>query len=306
MKNESKPSYFLVNDENLPTFGPQFGNRIIHSKLTHIEKKRVQADLSLKAVIRGKEMYRLDGQTYEVSAGQFLLVNKSQEVDCWFQSAEVTEGMCVYLDPELVSQAYVSHRMGDRPLLDDPLQEALPRNVEFLDARYQLGQNEAGRALQMLASHLPKTPADWQGGDPQLFVWLADQLVQSQQGFLSQANNLKAEKASTRKELYRRLLIAKEMIDARFREDIDLEEISRASALSLYHMLRNFREAFGVTPHQYLMHRRLEYARQLLQRGGLRITDIAKQSGFGDLHNFGKAFRKRYGTSPRTFVREAV
>lgn len=302
MISNSTESYFLVTDENLHTFGPQFGNRIIHSKLTSIDKKKVQADLSLKAVLSGKEMYRLDGHTYRVDERHFILVNKGQEVDCWFSSEGITEGFCIYLDPELVSQVLVSRTEGHRVLLDDPFCEK-PRQVEFLDRQYSFTENEIGRAIDYLTQRLPQNPQDWQQDDPILFAWLAEQVVESQRAFFSQSSGLKAEKQSTRKELYRRLLIAKNMIDARFREDIDLEEISKASALSLYHMLRNFREAFGVTPHQYLLAKRLEHARALLELDDLRVTDVAHQSGFGDLHNFSKAFRKRFGSSPRNFTR---
>jgi len=62
----------------------------------------------------------------------------------------------------------------------------------------------------------------------------------------------------------RHLLRAKDLIDARYRERLDVEALARASHLSPAHFSREFRRTFGEAPHQYLLTRRLERARGIL------------------------------------------
>jgi AraC family transcriptional regulator len=65
------------------------------------------------------------------------------------------------------------------------------------------------------------------------------------------------------------------------------------------HLLRVFRQAIGVTPHQYLMRMRLMHALRLLRDTRLPVIDVAYETGWADLSNFNKAFRREFGCSPR-------
>ena len=76
-----------------------------------------------------------------------------------------------------------------------------------------------------------------------------------------------AEKLQTKSqgsEVHERLCRARAFIDECYDLPLDLDEISKQACLSRYHFLRLFREAFATTPHQYLMRRRIEKAKELL------------------------------------------
>ena len=64
----------------------------------------------------------------------------------------------------------------------------------------------------------------------------------------------------------RHLLRAKDLVDARYREPLDVQALARAAHLSPAHFSREFRRAFGETPHRYLLTRRLERAAELLRQ----------------------------------------
>jgi AraC family transcriptional regulator len=83
----------------------------------------------------------------------------------------------------------------------------------------------------------------------------------------------------------------------------DLTALARAARLSPYHFLRTFRGVTGVTPHRYLLRRRLERAAVRLKNEPFKILDIALDCGFGDLSNFNRAFRAEFGLSPRAWRR---
>lgn len=96
---------------------------------------------------------------------------------------------------------------------------------------------------------------------------------------------------------------AKSLMRQRFREELSLAEVARAAGISVFHFSRLFKEFTSFSPHQYLVHLRLEHARLLLRNTLLNITDICFESGFNSLEHFIAAFVQRHGVSPRKYRR---
>lgn len=90
-------------------------------------------------------------------------------------------------------------------------------------------------------------------------------------------------------------------IAAHSTEEIDLDDAAKQAGVSPFHFLRMFRDALGVTPHQYLLRSRLRHAARLLAESENPITAIAFDVGFGDLSNFVRSFHRAAGVSPRAF-----
>ena len=88
--------------------------------------------------------------------------------------------------------------------------------------------------------------------------------------------------------------LLRENLDGRIR----LLEIARECALSVSHFARSFKETFGISTHQWLIRRRIEFAQDLLRQTITPIVDIAMQSGFGDQAAFTRTFRQVVGLSP--------
>ena len=102
-------------------------------------------------------------------------------------------------------------------------------------------------------------------------------------------------------ELLRRLLRAKDRMDAASHEEWPVGRLARVSGVSEAHFARSFKQAFGVPPHRYLLTRRIERATALLRDTDLSITEIAFQTGWESLGTFGRTFRDVTGESPSTF-----
>jgi transcriptional regulator GlxA family with amidase domain len=98
--------------------------------------------------------------------------------------------------------------------------------------------------------------------------------------------------------LLRRLLRAKDRIDAASHEEWPVERLASVSGVSEAHFARSFKDAFGVPPHRYLLTRRIERAKALLRDTNLPIIDIAFQTGWNSLGTFGRIFRDITGESP--------
>ena len=98
--------------------------------------------------------------------------------------------------------------------------------------------------------------------------------------------------------LLRRLLRAKDRIDAASHEAWPVTRLARVSRISAAHFARAFKQAFGVPPHRYLLTRRIERAITLLRDSDAAITEIAFQTGWESLGTFGRTFRDVTGESP--------
>src|SRR3954470_19382274 len=102
----------------------------------------------------------------------------------------------------------------------------------------------------------------------------------------------------------RHLLRAKDLVDARYREPLDVRALARAAHLSPAHFSREFRRAFGETPHQYLLTRRLERAAALLRNTDRNVAFVCAAVGLQSVGSFTTSFGRAYGLSP-TAYREA-
>jgi AraC-like DNA-binding protein len=103
--------------------------------------------------------------------------------------------------------------------------------------------------------------------------------------------------------LARHLLRARDLVDRRYAEPLDLAALAGAAHVSPRHFSRSFRRTFGETPHQYLLTRRLERARHLLRTTDLRVAEICLAVGFTSVGSFTTTFRRHTGVSPTTYRR---
>ena len=94
-----------------------------------------------------------------------------------------------------------------------------------------------------------------------------------------------------------------EFIEEHLAEEISLTALAELADLSLYHFARAFKQSFGAPPHRYHTARRIDRARNLLQRSALSVTQIGIQIGFRETSSFTRAFRKFTGLTPTEYRR---
>lgn len=99
----------------------------------------------------------------------------------------------------------------------------------------------------------------------------------------------------------RHLLRAKDLADARYSERLDVDDLARAAGLSRAHFSRQFRRAFGASPHGYLLTRRLERAAALLRATDRSVADICFSVGWQSVGSFTTSFTRTFGISPTAY-----
>ena len=99
----------------------------------------------------------------------------------------------------------------------------------------------------------------------------------------------------------RHLLRAKDLADARYAEPLTVQDLARAARLSSAHFSREFRRAFGESPHQYLLTRRLERAASLLRTTAWSVTRICYSVGLQSVGSFTTSFGRMFGKTPTAY-----
>ena len=102
----------------------------------------------------------------------------------------------------------------------------------------------------------------------------------------------------------RHLLRARDLADARYFEPLDVDDMARAAGLSRAHFSREFRRAFGESPHAYLLTRRLERAAALLRTTDRSVADICFSVGLQSVGSFTTSFTRTFGDVADRLPRE--
>lgn len=96
---------------------------------------------------------------------------------------------------------------------------------------------------------------------------------------------------------------ARDLIDRRFAEPLDLDAMARTAGFSRYHFARAFRAAYGEPPGAYLTRRRIERAQDLLRAANLTVTEVCHLVGFSSLGSFSARFSELVGVPPTEYRR---
>jgi len=93
-------------------------------------------------------------------------------------------------------------------------------------------------------------------------------------------------------------------IHAHLDRDLSLKELATVVQMSAHYFSQLFKQSTGITPHQYVIHCRIERAKELLMQRKLTISDVAKVVGFVDQSHFHRHFKRLVGITPKTFIQQ--
>src|SRR5690242_6523932 len=99
----------------------------------------------------------------------------------------------------------------------------------------------------------------------------------------------------------RHLLRAKDFADAHYAEPLEVADLAGVAGLSRAHFSREFRRAFGVSPHAYLLTRRLERAAALLRKTDRSVAEVCLDVGLQGVGSFTTSFKRAYGKTPTEY-----
>lgn len=290
-------------DSSLPIEAQPFkeGNRVTFSSFHDCEVVHYNAPTySIKYVLQGTEHYFLHGKKFSVSAGNFLLVNNRHPIDFFIRSRKKVNGFCIHLEEGLLQEMYAQAIFSGEQLLDMPFEK--PEVPPFEEILYSDKENKLGSFLRQMAGGFDADSGTIAAEPAALYHHLSQHLLQVQKSYPKGAGGLGIVKNSTRKELFRRLEVAKELLDVQDIEGLNIDSIAQQCALSGSHLFRSFKKLYGISPYQYQLQQKVKKAALLLRTATMPVTEVALLCGFADLASFSKAFKKLNGQSPTSFL----
>jgi AraC family transcriptional regulator len=276
---------------------PVQSNILNYSVLKNLEVQFPIRRFAIKYVVSGTEAYVINDNHYKVSAGSYLLANRFSKGKVYVESKEPVKGICIDIAPDLISQAVASFVRPDTCFTDSDL-DVFFNSTSFLENQYQSQHTLLGKDLRALEQQLSSQPEKPRVIAEDLFYTLAEHIVSDHIPIYKQLQQVPAIKQHTKKELYRRVLIAKNYMHETFITSPTIQQIARHCNLSEFHFFRLFKQVFGVTPHHYIIRLKLQHAAVLLNEPGISIAETAALSGFSDVFTFSKSFKKYYGKTP--------
>ncbi|WP_267354085.1 MULTISPECIES: AraC family transcriptional regulator [unclassified Methylobacterium] len=176
-------------------------------------------------------------------------------------------------------------------------EEALGRPVTFGALKGVAAFQRDGALVGALMRSLLADSLGGSRSGPMLGESILGALVQH----VSEAAGMQPEEVLLRNAETRKVRRARDFIEANLAARVGLTEISREVSMSVRHLRRAFHLETGMSPHQYLIHRRVELAKRLMADGRLTLEQVALRTGFVGSSHFSTTFRKVVGVAPSQF-----
>ncbi|MEM6686562.1 MAG: AraC family transcriptional regulator, partial [Bacteroidota bacterium] len=223
--------------------------------------------LSFKYVLAGQEEYIVDGKHVSLRKGDALFFKDEKQYQAFVDSQEATIGLCIDLNFDKLTTT--TDLLQERELfLFDP--EFRTQRLSFLHPTMHVILQKIGSEFNTDQLFLEESMQDLLLG-----------IVNMEAEFQSKITDIPVKKSSYKKELFQRLLIAKNYIHDNMRQQIQLQDIADASTISTFYMHRLFRQAFGCSPTVYLERIRMEAAKEKLN-SNLSVKEVAFSVGYTD------------------------
>ena len=277
--------------------GNVFKNIVVYSAITKIETKVPFNNFGIKYVLNGLESYHVNGRTFNLNAGDYLLCNAKAEGNIFVDSKEAVEGICIDISQDLLSEVVASHRRPDTWTPDLNL-DSYFMTGSFMEFQQHDSKTQLGKMLHNLGNIIQENPhADYLFYN-EFYYKLAEHVVADCMPIYKQLQSIGSIKIGTKKELYKRLSIGKEFMDQYFACHIGIDQVAKEAQISQYHFFRLFKNVYGISPYQYIKQKRMILAKEYVDRKEMTISEIAQEIGYSDIFSMSKAYKQYYGFAP--------
>lgn len=278
---------------------PMYSNLINYSLLSEYYCPVPFRSFSIKYVSGGYERYVINQTKFKVESGEYILANNFSNGSVEIESKTPVTGICIDIAPGLMQDVMQTILHPDTTAPDfDNLNYF--DSVDFFENKFHSSDTHLGKKLLNLDRLLSANPYETHLFDASFYYTIAEMIILDYQPVVKQLQHIPAVKSRTRKELFRKLRSGYDYLDKNFQREIDIPVVAARCGLSAYYFFRLFRAVYGQSPMQFVISKRLNYARNLLLQEHCSVTETAALSGFSDIFSFSKAFRKQFGCSPRS------
>ena len=275
------------------------GNRYTFSSVSDFhDYGKVRSNVTgLKYVLSGEEEYKVENKMYTIKKGSCLVVNEHRMIDTHVRKfPEPVLGICISLDNKLLNDIYLNCILTEEKLAGNG---SFISSNEFLFCEAVFGASDVlCNYIELLGTFQNKESGKINLPQEEIFYGLAKHLLLSQSLVRKDALRIGATRNSTKLELYKRINFARQKIEDEPAASISMTELAADVCMSEYHFFRTFKQALGISPNQYRIKVKIEKARQLLLETKQPLHEIAEATGFVDVQNLSKIFKKYFFVPP--------
>jgi AraC family transcriptional regulator len=276
-------------------------NCVIAARTRRAEYPLFQQRLSVKAAWGGTESYFLDGRRVAVDDEHYLILNDARSYASALHGHEPVTSFAIFFRPGIAADVARCHALAADTLLADPEDHGTVEFSEHLRPHDRL----VTPVLRFIYRQIELGVTDEAWLEEQSY-FLVGRMLAVHRNDLAAARLLPVRRASTRRELFRRIGLAVNFIHTGYAQPIRLSEIAAAAQLSPYHCLRLFKALHGVTPGEYLNRQRARLAERLLRETRLGVDEVAACVGYGCRATLYRQLRRLRGRAPSTLRSSAA
>ena len=257
-----------------------YKNQIKLSKFQNFSGQSQFQGFSLKLVLKGQEDYYLKQEKLSIKQGYYLLSSSQEQAQVCINQTSI--GLCLDLSFDFIAQ--IQETKNWLAYLQNPY---FPHYIR------PLNQGKLGAYLMKLnVNKLPETRFS-----TVFFEALGQVLFEELQPQFEVFSSLAFKRELTQYKLAEQLAWLKNYLDENFLNNPKLDDLARLACMSKFNLIRLFKASFGLSPHQYLLKKRLAHAEILLDKAE-SIQELAWFLGFADGASFSKAFKQSFGYPP--------
>ena len=271
---------------------------LVLARATQAEMPLGSRPLMIAAARGGRETYTVERRRLAVDDDNFLVLNEGRAHSSVIRSESEVESFKIFFRAGMVAEVLAPLVLpADRLLERAPALGSL--GFEFCEG-LQPNDRTVAPALHVIRQHLIDTEVGKEDN-----AWLEERLTQLLESLLlghrevvARVKAIPVARDGTRKEIYRRVVLAVDYIESYYEQPIELDTLAQVACLSKFHFLRAFRSMQGMTPQHYVRRKRALVAKRLLATTALPAAEIALRVGYASRTSLTKQVRYWTGAAP--------
>ncbi len=256
-----------------------------------------KSNFSMQMIFSGNSAYNIGKRHLNLYPDSFLTINQGTQYSSVVDSNIPVNKLSISFAPEFLSDFYRTQHKNIDVLLNDPFNSTDHSEGFFLETIYPFSGDMKYNILNLKNQLEQESPDDMLVNE-----YLHHSLINCfkiyHKEVSNKSDNLIFLNRSTKIEILKRLTFAKEYISSNYNKNISLEDIAQTACLSVNHLLRTFKQAYGISPHQYLVKVRIDRSKYLLSNTRYTLNEIVEIVGFECPSSFIRLFKTINSITP--------